>query len=167
MLNNEADLEILGKISSEVSSSMGILGRMTIKEFLDEHTNYGQTVANLFNFCNSELPEMDISKIPELSPDYKYQTKNFRVLIAGDTESVKAVKSFTWINPIGTKQKILKEKINQTLNSVLPKNNNTTTQQQTTTETKHNTNITIESKPVQNNQNTQPSFLDNIPDTFK
>ncbi|MBS4760548.1 MAG: hypothetical protein KHX03_07620 [Clostridium sp.] len=167
MLNNEADLEILGKISSEVSSSMGILGRMTIKEFLDEHTNYGQTIANLFNFCNSELPEMDISKIPELNPDYKYQTKNFRVVIAGDTESVKAVKSFTWINPIGTKQKILKEKINQTLNSVLPQNNNTTTKQPTIPEAKHNTNITIESKPVQNNQSTQPSFLDNIPDTFK
>ena len=85
LLTNDADIQILGKISSEVSSSLGLLGTITIKEFLDEHTKYGAVVANLFNFYNTELPEMDISKIPDLKPNYNYPTKNFRVVIFGNT----------------------------------------------------------------------------------
>lgn len=167
MFNNEADLEILGKISSEVSSSMGLLGKMTIKEFLDEHTKYGQTIANLFNFCNSELPEMDISKIPELSPNYKYQTKNFRVIISGNTESVKAVKSFTWINPIGTKQKILTEKIHQTINEVIPQSTTQKEQKQNTNTLNNTQQIPkVESRPMQIQKPTTPDFLNDIPDKF-
>lgn len=156
LLNNDADLQILGRVSSEVSGSLGLLGSMTIKDFLDEHTKYGQTIANLFNFCNSELPEMDISKIPDLNPDLRYQTKNFRVLIIGDSQSVKAVKSFTWVNPPGTKQKALKEKTE----AQEPPSKYSVTPQQPV----------IQSRPMQ--QTTPPQskpadFLNSIPDNFE
>lgn len=172
LLTNEADMQILGKISSEVSSSLGLLGTMTIKDFLDEHTKYGQNIASLFNFCNSELPEVDISRIPELNPNYRYQTKNFRVLIIGDTESVKAVKSFTWVNPIGTKQKALKEKVEEAINKVLPNNQTPTPspvaqpQQYMTTPQQP----VVQSRPMQttpNPKNTPAEFLDSIPDNFR
>ena len=169
-LTSEADLQILGKVSSEVSSSLGLLGSMTIKDFLDEHTKYGQTIASLFNFCNSELPEIDISKIPELTPNLRYQTKNFRVLIIGDAKSVKSVKSFTWVNPIGTKQKALTEKAKEAIEKVLPQNKNNV--QKTTSQEINNKQqkIIIESRPMQQNKpaGLEPaSFLDNIPDNFK
>lgn len=161
LLTNYTDLQILGRVSSEVSNSMGLLGSLTIKDFIDEHTKYGTAISNLFNFCNSELPEMDISKIPALSPDYKYQTKNFRVLIIGDPESVKSVKSFTWVNPTGTKKKLLTEKVKNAVNNVLPQQQNKPqTAQPVTTQT------VIEQPKSKINQPGQPDFLDSIPDYF-
>lgn len=154
LLNNEADLQILGKISTEVSSSLGAFGSTTIKDFIDEHTKHGQTVANLFNFYHTELPKVDISKIPSLTPDLKYETKNFRVIISGNTQSIKAVKSFTWVNPLGTKQKILTQQIDTNL-----KNEEITNKEQ---QIFSDTNKAIKETDTK----TTPDFLDNIPDTF-
>ena len=165
LLTNDADIQILGKISSEVSSSLGLLGTITIKEFLDEHTKYGAVVANLFNFYNTELPEMDISKIPDLKPNYNYPTKNFRVVIFGNTESIKSVKSFTWINPPGTKQRVLKEKIQETLNKTLPQKNESKDNLPPTQQPQKPQPI-IESKPMQTKEQTLPDFLNSIPDKF-
>lgn len=165
LLNNNADMQILGKVSSEVSGSMGILGSLTIKEFLDEHTKYGAAAASLFNFCNSEIPELDISKIPSLTPDYRYATKNFRVLIEGDTESVKAVKSFTWVNPIGTKQQVSQQKNNTQQTQPTHPQENTT--QAKTAEPATQTQPVVQSRPMVKPTQNQPDFLDNIPDSFK
>ena len=158
LINEDVDLKILGKISSEVSSSLGLLGSMTIKDFLDEHTKYGSVVANLFNSYNTELPEIDISKIPALSPDYKYQTKNFLVLITGAPDSVKSVKSFTWVNPIGTKEKILTEKVKKAINEALPDKS----------PKDNSSNLPAPQPQVQTKPSPKtPDFLDNIPDDFR
>ncbi len=156
--NQHVDLKILGTISQNVSSSLGLLGSMTIKDFLDEHTKYGSVVANLFNSYNIELPEVDISKIPQLTPNYKQQTKNFQVIISGDPNSVSAVRSFTWVNPQGTKEKILTEKVKKAINEALPEKN-------------PQNNSTNLPKPQPQTQTapvvTTPDFLDKIPDNFK
>ena len=158
LINQHVDLKILGKISPNVSSSLGLLGSMTIKDFLDEHTKYGSVVANLFNSYNIELPEVDISKIPPLTPDYKTQTKNFQVIISGNPESVSSVRSFTWVNPPGTKEKILTEKVKKAINEALPDktpqdNSGNLPKLQPQTQT----------APAL----TTPDFLDKIPDDFK
>lgn len=161
LLNNYTNLEILGKISSEVSGTMGLLGDMTIKDFLDEHTKYGPVAARLFNFYNSELPQADISQIPALSPDYKYQTKNFRVIISGDPDNVKSVKSFTWVNPLGTKKKIIEEN--------LPDNEVNSSEDKLNSAEQQPKNIVpvSSSQPVRSNNAGTPSFLDSIPDEFR
>ena len=161
LLNNYTNLEILGKISSEVSGTMGLLGDMTIKDFLDEHTKYGPVAARLFNFYNSELPQADISQIPALSPDYKYQTKNFRVMISGDPDNVKSVKSFTWVNPLGTKKKIIEEN--------LPDNEVNSSEDKLNSAEQQPKNIVpvSSSQPVRSNNAGTPSFLDSIPDEFR
>lgn len=166
LLKNEVDLQILGKISSEVSSSMGVLGTITIKDFLDMHTKYGSTVANLFNFYNTELPEMDISKIPALCPDYQYATKNFRVIISGDPNSVKSVKSFTWVNPPGTKEKALTQKVKDAINTALPQKNPQQPAQEQPSATKplESPLPVIQDRPVP--VKATPDFLDSIPDNF-
>ena len=160
-LNNYTDLQILGKVSSEVSSSTGLLGSMTIKDFLDEHTKYGSAAAKLFNSCNSEIPEMDLSKIPSLSPDYKYQTKNFRVLIEGDPDNVSSVKSFTWVNPIGTKRKLIEQNNIKSTETKI-ENNQRQSQENTTAEQ----NTQPRQKTVTAVPSSQPGFLDSIPDYF-
>ena len=159
LLHNDVDLKILGKISSDVSSSMGLLGSMTIKDFLDNHTKYGPIIANLFNSFNTEIPEMDTSKIPQLQPDYKYQTKNFQVIISGDPNSVKSVRSFTWVNPPGTKEKILTEKIKKTLSETI----------QTKQDDKEGKALPMPQTvtPTKQQVTTTPDFLDKIPDEFK
>lgn len=153
LLSNYTDLEILGKISSEVSNTMGSFGSMTLKDFIKEHTKYGENIDKIFKNYNSELPEIDISQIPNLTPDYKYQTKNFRVLIIGNPQSVKSVKSFTWVNPIGTNSQILDKTNNdKDLNTSAIKQNN---------------NVRQNREPMQSSvQVSQPNFLDSIPDYF-
>ena len=162
--SNTVDLEILGKVSSEISSTLGDFGSMTIKDFLDNHTKYGQTVEKLFNSYNIDLPEVNISKIPELSPDMKYQTKNFRVLINGDTNSVKAVKSFTWVNPPGTKAKVLSQEAQAAIKEALPENISQPVQNDTKPQTNDNSSVMPE--PYQQ-EKTSPDFLNSIPDDFK
>ena len=163
LLNNTADLQILGRISSEVSNTLGDFGSITIKEFLDKHTKYGQSVSNLFNAYNIDLPEMDISKIPKLNPDLKYQTKNFRVIINGDTNSVKSVKSFTWINPVGTKEKILMQEAQSAIKEALPEQSGTKEKQNNPA-----TQPAIEARPplTAPAQKKPADFLDSIPDNF-
>ena len=158
LINQHVDLKILGKISPNVSSSLGLLGSMTIKDFLDEHTKYGSVVANLFNSYNIELPEVDISKIPPLTPNYKTQTKNFQVIISGNPDSVSAVRSFTWVNPQGTKEKILTEKVKKAINESLP---NKTPQDNSSNLPKPQPQIQTTPAPA------TPDFLDRIPDDFK
>ena len=158
LISQNVDLKILGKISPEVSSSLGLLGSMTIKDFLDEHTKYGAVVANLFNSYNIELPEVDISKIPALTPDYKSQTKNFQFIISGNTDSVSAVRSFTWVNPKGTKEKILTEKVKKAINEAIPEK----------TPQNNAQNLPNPQPQIQTPQPLKtPDFLDNIPDNFK
>ena len=151
LLSNYTDLEILGKVSAEVSNSLGTFGSMTIKEFLEEHTNIMKNSENTAKEYETELPQMDISKIPNLSPDYKYQTKNFRVLIIGDPNSIKSVKSFTWVSPINVWPKT-QNSASQSNSLQKPNNYQNNIQQNTTKQT--------------SDQASQPSFLENIPDYF-
>jgi len=143
LITNYVNLSILGKVSSEISNSMGTIGSITIKDLLAEHTKYGQNENKQIKDNLNELPQMDTSKIPKLSPDYKYQTKDFRVAIIGDPSSIKSVKSFTWIGPI--------------------KNEFSTENKENPTETyKQNT----QTPKQTSDQALQPSFLENIPDYF-
>lgn len=165
MMNNIANLEILGKISPEVSSSLGLFGQMTIKDFLDEHTKYGTAAAKLFSFYNKELPQVDISKIPPLTPSLNRETRNFRVIIDGNMDSVKAVKSFTWVNPIGTSD--LKKETG-TVNSLQEKApEKIQTQASQTIQNKiEEPKTTVPQNPVSQKQTSVPGFLDSIPDEF-
>ena len=163
LLNYYADLQILGKISSEISSNLGLLGSMTIKDFLDDHTKV-QVKSNVLNYYNIELPEADISKIPALSPDLKYQTKAFRVLINGATNSVKSVKSFTWVNPVGTKKRVLNEMAQKAINQNSPDKQENKFNPINNGENIQNLQTPVNISP--NVKQTTPSFLDNIPDDF-
>ncbi len=158
LTNQFVDLKILGKISPEVSSSLGMFGSMTIKDFLDEHTKYGGVVANLFSSYNIELPEVDISKIPALTPDNKAMTKNFQVIITGNPDSISSVRSFTWVNPKGTKEKLLTEQVKNAINEALPEK-----AQQNNTEKLQEQKPQVQSVPATGT----PDFLDRIPDDFK
>lgn len=170
MLTGTVDLQILGKVSPDVSDSVGLLGDVTIKNILDEHTTYGPVVANLFNSYNTELPEIDISRIPALTSKYATDTKNFRVLIGGDPESIKSIKSFTWVNPIGTRAELLKrtaiikpnpEKAEETrLKQII--------QTKTRLQNKQESQNTVDIQVQQPEKQVKPAgFLDNIPDNFK
>ena len=158
ILNNYTNLQILGKISSEVSSSLGVLGSLTIKDFLDEHTKYGASAARLFNFYNKEIPDSEIQKIPALLPDYRYDTKTFEVQISGDPDSVKSVKNFNWVSPAGTKQKLMQESA-AAMNTNLQSIKGNTLQQNQPEQKRDNAPLNIQ--PV-----SQPDFLDAIPDKF-
>ena len=83
--------------------------------------------------------------------DIKYQTKNFRVLIIGDPNSIKSVKSFTWISPLPLKEHLQNNQQVYETNSNLNQDSNL--------DLKNPTRQTSD-------QASQPSFLENIPDYF-
>ncbi len=154
MLTDIVDLEVLGKVSPDVSDSIGPLGDLTLKNILDEHTKYADTIEKLFTSYNTELPEMDISKIPPLSSVANSESKNFRVLIEGDPQSIKAIKSFTWVNPPGTVHKLKKD----TKEEEMPQANSSIKSDKPAENPVRN----VETPVLKNNTN----FLDSIPDNF-
>ena len=141
-------MQILGRVSPDVSDSVGVLGDITLKNVLDEHTSYGETIAKLFTSCNSELPQMDISKIPALTSKYQAETKNFRVIIAGNPESIKSIKSFTWVNPLGSMKEL-----------------KTYTQSEKQQPQQEKPQIVQPAEPPETPSSTR-GFLDSIPDDF-
>ncbi len=157
IITGDVDLRILGRVSPDVSDSVGTLGDITLKNVLDEHTEYGDTIARLFTSYNAEIPEMDISKIPALTSKYQAETKNFRVIIAGNPESIKSIKSFTWVNPPGTLQQVKNitpaPESGQKTAEPVQKPNQTQVQPQQPKQPK---------PPAQNR-----SFLESIPDDFR
>jgi hypothetical protein len=99
---------------------------------------------------------MDISKIPELTPNLNNETKNFKVIINGNPNNVTSVKSFTWVNPIGSKQKILNSETKTTQEQ----------NQQNEIKKENYTNVTVEKTQPKEKIYNQNNFLDNIPDEF-
>lgn len=148
LITGDVDVQILGKVSPDVSDSVGVLGDITLKNVLDEHTSYGETIAKLFTSYNSELPQMDISKIPALTSKYQAETKNFRVIIAGNPESIKSIKSFTWVNPLGSMKEL-----------------KTYTQSEKQQPQQEKPQIVQPAEPPETPSSTK-GFLDSIPDDF-
>lgn len=158
IMNNLADLIILGKISPEVSSSLGLFGQKTIKDFLNQYTNSNISDKKTYN---KNLPDADISKIPPLTPSLDRETRCFRVIIDGDTDSVKAVKSFTWVNPVSAVPPAPSKNIISAPKSV--------TKEQVPAKSK-DTAIQEKQQPakqtIPEKQETPLNFLDSIPDEF-
>ncbi|MDD3237728.1 MAG: AsmA family protein [Candidatus Gastranaerophilales bacterium] len=99
MLNNWADIEILGKVSHEVANVLGPLGQLSLANIASNIPQLNNvSLPNIFyNNYNLAVPQSTIAKIPDLTPKTQLKTKDFTVKIIGNAESVKSVKSFKWL----------------------------------------------------------------------
>ncbi len=96
MLTNNADVQVLGRLSKKVSGLLGPVGSISINQFIDYMPGLGFLPATPGRKGVIELIP-GLSKIPglELANDRKF--RRFAVQINGDLYNQESVKSFRWI----------------------------------------------------------------------
>lgn len=141
-LNDLADIKIYGRISQEIEKSLGDLTNPVPKTIMSKSSE--TSIGNLFyEEYNTTVPKAITNTIPNLNPDTGISSRPFMVIIQGSPDSVKAVKSFKWIvsetkAPVPNVRNIEEQSVQTQTNPI---------KQETNT-----------------NQNTLPSFMDNLPD---
>lgn len=96
LLNNYADMVVLGRISQDVANAVSPLTSMSLEKLLENTPTLGSTVSSLFTAFNVSLPPSDLNRIPSLTRNLS--GKLFRVIVYGDIQKMSAVKSFKWVN---------------------------------------------------------------------
>lgn len=156
ILNNWADIEILGKVSHEVVNVLGPLGELSLSNIVNNIPHFNNmSLPNIFyNNYNLQVSQETIDKIPDLTPKTGLKTKNFTVKIIGNAESVKSVKSFKWLALTGESPQVqTQQPVQSEVNYV---HSATTTQPPQ-----------VSKPPVTKTVKELPSFLDNLPDSIR
>ena len=103
LLNGSANVVVLGRLSKGVVSSLGNLGSLAVSKVSKSIPALGVLTSSVVKSMNESPKNVDISKIPNLTPvtaDYK----DFKVVFSGGIESTSSVKSFKWINDVDTSE---------------------------------------------------------------
>ena len=190
LLNNNANIDILGNISKDVANSLGIVSDLSLEKLTSNITSkLGTTISKVSAGYNLTTSKEVMKKIPQLSTGATEGTKSFKVKIDGNIESTSSVKSFMWLmNEAEAKAKqtelIQNSKILESMpnlkEKLLNKNSDgdsTTQPAASTTTTKENSSSvkqtetpvkeepktnTTESPKTETNNQTLPSFLNDI-----
>lgn len=96
LLNNYANIEILGRITKEIANVLGPLGDISISKILGKITSFGQNATTILNSYNIAKDAATIAKVPQLVPA-STDTKEFQVIINGNVEKPTSVRSFKWL----------------------------------------------------------------------
>ena len=97
LLNNYANVDILGNISQEVANSLGAVGELSLEKITSSIPKFGMSISKMISGYNIAANKETINKIPQLSTGETEKTKSFKVKIDGNIESISAVKSFMWL----------------------------------------------------------------------
>lgn len=149
LLNNYANIEILGRVAKEIVSVMGSVGDMSVSKLLTNIPKSGSNTSNILNSYNAIKDESTLSRIPQLIPE-RNDTKQFQVVIEGNIEKPSSVRTFKWVAS-EEEIKAAKAQINSQLQNILPTKvkelfttPQTTPTQTTTTPTTQSTQPTLE-----------------------
>lgn len=97
LVNNNADLSLLGTVSPDVAKSLGPVAELSVDKITALIPNFGSTVSSLLTAYNITASKSLLETIPPLTPA-KEGTKSFKVVINGSLlNPPKAVKSFQWL----------------------------------------------------------------------
>ena len=106
LMSNIANVNILGRLSNALVSSLGSFGTFTMNKFKVALTGEDEEVRQL---------QAGLDNLPQLSQN---NTKEFKAIIVGPAESKNSVKSFMWISE--TIKEYRTKEINQS-NAIIPK----------------------------------------------
>lgn len=98
LLNNSANLIVLGRLSDEIVKVMGPIGELSMDKMLSFIPKLGQITSVLINQMTTDPEYENTSLIPPLSPETSLPTKDFKVVINGGIDSQSSVKSFKWLS---------------------------------------------------------------------
>ena len=98
LLDNSANLTILGRLSDDVVRVLGPLGDLSMDKVFSYIPKVGAITSLLINQMTTNPEGEDTSMIPSLTPKTQLPTKNFKVVIDGDINRQSSVKSFKWLS---------------------------------------------------------------------
>lgn len=129
LLNNSANMVILGRLSNDVVQLLGPIGDFSMDKLLSSIPKVGAITASLVNQMTSNPDSENLSMLPDLSPKTTLPTKEFKVVFNGGLESQSSVKSFKWLSQPEVAQTVIptnpyvpsqipmnKEQLKQTVN---------------------------------------------------
>lgn len=97
LLNNNAELIILGRLSDEVVSVLGPIGSFSVNSLISSIPKIGTITSSLINQMTTNPSGENVSLLPELDP-YQANTKIFKAAINGSVESTRSIKYFKWLS---------------------------------------------------------------------
>ena len=173
LINNYANIDILGQISKEVANSLGIVCDLSLEKLTSSFTSkFGTTVNKVISGYNIATSNENLKKIPQLSSGTTEGTKNFKVKIDGNIESASSVKSFMWLmnsSDAEAKKKELIEnsKILEKMPTLKEKLLNQTKGTETKTDTGTTTTTTSSSTQTENTTTTETKQKEGFKTEFK
>lgn len=184
LLNNNIRATMLGRLSNDVVEVLGPVGEFSFNKLLSYMPKLGSISAGIVNQMTTNPYGENVSMLPDLTPKQSGATKEFKVILNGNVESTKAIKSFKWLsNP--TIAPATNTTGGTTTSTSVSGTSSSTTPTQTTTQNKTYTpptanemqsqvqnaiqNKTSETlnkilKPKSTNQTGVADFIDNLPD---
>lgn len=96
ILNNRADLIILGRLSNEVVSVLGPIGNFSVNSLIASIPKIGAVTSSLINQMTTNPSGENLALLPDLSPA-QANTKEFKAAINGSLESTSSVSYFKWL----------------------------------------------------------------------
>lgn len=108
ILQNSANLIILGRFDSKVVSYLGPIGQLSAEKLLSYIPKFGTSTAKFLKILTQDPENEKTELIPALSSGSdKY--KDFKVIYNGSIEKSSSVKSFKWLSTCDTTQMDLKQ----------------------------------------------------------
>jgi len=98
LLNNSANLVILGRLSNDVVRMLGPIGDFSVDKMLSYIPKIGEITSHLLDQMTTDPEYENTSLIPDLTPKTELPTKDFKVVLDGEIESQSSVKSFKWLS---------------------------------------------------------------------
>lgn len=124
ILQNSANMIILGRLDSKVVSLLGPLGELSAEKLLAYIPKFGSATANILNQMTADPNSENLSKIPTLTSG-STNYKDFKVLFNGPVTSASSMKSFKWLSKCDTTEINLKEELNKAHQAVKTNISNT------------------------------------------
>lgn len=95
--DNIAQLTMLGRISDDVVKILGPIGEFSMNKVISSIPKIGEVTSIFANQYTTNPTYENIYQIPPLTPKTEFPTREFKVIIDGDTKSQSSVKSFKWL----------------------------------------------------------------------
>lgn len=101
LLNNTANVVVLGRLSAEVVKLLGPLGDLSVTKLTSYIPKFGNATGRVINALTTDPKGENTSVIPALSSG-NTNYKDFKVVFIGNVESRSSVKSFKWLSKCDT-----------------------------------------------------------------
>ena len=123
VLSMDSDMSVLGSLSPEVNSALGVISDLSVEKFAAYIPKFGTKIAGAMSSYNASMKAKELAKIPSLTPA-KENTKSFKVVIDGNLNNPPAaIKKFQWLNTpekLQAEQKSLEEAVAKTTQTTTP-----------------------------------------------